>query len=279
MADGVEVAKGTKEMTAQAEKGMELFKQDAQDELTFDVAAATAFKEQQEAAIKAKEDLAATLTGKDNKKQRSEVSKEISAMKTDAKYIDALKVVKGLPPPQGNFVVKTEAPKAAPEEVAAPAEEASKVNGEAKAAPKKDEKKAKKIESAGLSKAERDELEKLKADIIKRKAELKEQGLSGGQCNKDPEVVAWVARMQELKIKEDSSLADEGKDKGKGKDIKKSKGALTESEQKDMAKLETDLEEYRLKLIQEFGYSKKDIAADPDFKEMSDRLAALKKRA
>jgi len=274
MADGVEVAKGTKEMTAQAERGMELFKKDATSEMTFDVPAATAFKEEQEAAIKAKEELAATLTGKDNKKQRSEVSKEISAMKSDAKYIDACKVVKGLPPPQGNFAVQTEVPKAAAE---APAEEAPKPDPDAKAAPKKE--KAKKVESAGLSKAERDELEKLKADIIKRKADLKEQGLSGGQCNKDPEVVAWVARMQELRIKEDPSLADEGKDKGKGKDIKKSKGALTESEQKEMAKLETDLEEYRLKLIQEFGYSKKEVNADPDFKEMSDRLAALKKRA
>jgi len=277
MADGTEAAKGTKEMTAQAERGMELFKKSAEEELTFDVAAATAFKEEHEVAIKAKEDLAATLTGKDNKKQRSEVSKEISAMKTDVKYIDACKVVKGLPPPQGNFAVQMQAPEKVPEAEAA----AAPVPEDTKAAPKKekDEKKAKKVESAGLSKAERDELEKLKADIIKRKADLKEQGLSGGQCNKDAEVVAWVARMQELKIKEDPSLAMDGKDKGKGKDIKKSKGALTESEQKEMATLETELEEYRLKLIQEFGYSKKEVGTDPDFKEMSDRLAALKKRA
>merc|ERR1719498_2164342 len=71
--------------------------------------------------------------------------------------------------------------------------------------------KNRKIESAGLSKAERDELEKLKKDIIEMKAALNGQGLSGGQCNKDEQVVAWVARMQELKIKEDPSLADAGK--------------------------------------------------------------------
>merc|ERR1712151_1052481 len=73
--------------------------------------------------------------------------------------------------------------------------------------------------SAGISKAERDELEKLKNDIIKKKAELKAQGLSGGQCNKDEEVVKWVARMKELKIKEDPTLADgDGKMKKDKKD-------------------------------------------------------------
>merc|ERR1712019_216078 len=86
---------------------------------------------------------------------------------------------------------------------------------------KKDDKKPKKADSAGLSKAERDELEKLKKDIIERKAELKGQGLSGGQCNKDEQVVAWVARMTELKIREDPTLADGDKKKDEKKDDKK----------------------------------------------------------
>jgi len=47
--------------------------------------------------------------------------------------------------------------------------------------------------------AEKDEFEQLKKDIGKRKAELKAQGMSGSQCNKDEQVVAWVARMTELK--------------------------------------------------------------------------------
>merc|ERR1711959_623192 len=67
-------------------------------------------------------------------------------------------------------------------------------------APKK-EKKEKKEESAGISPAERDELEKLKTEIVAKKAALKEQGLSGGQQNKDPDVVKMVTRMQELKVK------------------------------------------------------------------------------
>merc|ERR1739848_610561 len=108
----------------------------------------------------------------------------------------------------------------------------------------KDDKKPKKTESAGISKAERDELESLKQQIIKKKAELKEQGLSGGQCNKDPEVVTMVARMQELKIKEDPTLATAGKKDDKKKN---SKGALSSDEQKQVETLENDLEVYRQK--------------------------------
>merc|ERR1712113_1325906 len=106
-------------------------------------------------------------------------------------------------------------------------------------------KKPKKQESAGLSKAEKDELEQLKQDIIKRKSELKEQGMSGGQCNKDEQVVAWVARMQELKIKEDPSLADG--DKKKGDDKKKDKAAKSQ----EKLALEAKIEEYRLQLMNE----------------------------
>merc|ERR1712115_348472 len=124
-----------------------------------------------------------------------------------------------------------------PETTAAPVEEAKK--------DKKDDKKPKKVESAGLSKAERDELEKLKKDIIERKAELKAQGMSGGQCNKDEQVVAWVARMTELKIKEDPTLAEGDKKKDEKKEKKK-----PASEEK-MA-LEKRIEEYRQQLKSEF---------------------------
>merc|ERR1712241_121731 len=51
--------------------------------------------------------------------------------------------------------------------------------------------KAKKEESAGISPAERQELEQLKKDIIDRKAQLKAEGMSGGQQNKDAQVVQW----------------------------------------------------------------------------------------
>ena len=71
-----------------------------------------------------------------------------------------------------------------------------------------------------MSKEERDELEKLKEDIITRKSKLKEEGLSGGQCNKDAQVQQWVARMQELKIKENPlGFAEDGKKDDKKKEL------------------------------------------------------------
>merc|ERR1712087_232876 len=86
----------------------------------------------------------------------------------------------------------------------------------------KKEKPKKKEDSAGISKSERDELEKLKNDIIARKKELKDQGMSGGQTNKDEQVVAWVTRMNELKEKEcpGSTTAGKKDDKKKEKDTK-----------------------------------------------------------
>merc|ERR1712176_845189 len=176
-----------------------------------DTAGTQAFKDTHEAAIKAKEAEAEALTGKDNKKARTEKSKEASAMKNDPKYIDACKVVKGLPAPNGNFMTKTEAAKPAGAE--APKEEAK----EEKKQEKKDDKPKKKMESAGLSPDEKKELDKLKNDIIARKTELKAAGKSGGECNKDEQVVSWVARMTELKIKEDPTLADADKKKGDDK--------------------------------------------------------------
>merc|ERR1711988_952422 len=107
---------------------------------------------------------------------------------------------------------------------------------------KKDDKKPKKAESAGISKAERDELEKLKTQIIEKKAELKAQGMSGGQCNKDEEVVKMVARMQELKIKEDPSLADGGKDK------KADKKAEKKADSEEKMNLKQKIDDYKIEL-------------------------------
>jgi len=261
--------RGTAEMMKQAEKGMALFAKEAEVEL--DVAGAGAFKAEHEAAIKAKEDEAAALTGKENKKQRNEISKQVSALKVDPKYIDACKVSNGLKPPNGHFAKAAAAE--APAEAPKAAEEPAPAEAEAKKAPeKKEEKKPKKAESAGLSKAERDELEKLKKDLIQRKSELKEQGLSGGQCNKDEQVVAWVARMQELKIKEDPSLADGDKKKDDKKKAEKKKAGGSE----EKLALEKKIEDYRLQLKAEFGYSDKDIKADPDMADMQKQLAKMK---
>merc|ERR1712203_840033 len=95
------------EIEKQAEVGLKLFGEEAK--IDFDTSGAQAFKDSHEAAIKAKEAEAEALTGKDNEKARSEVSKQAVAMKQDPKYIDAQKVLKGLPAPNGNFM-KAEAP-------------------------------------------------------------------------------------------------------------------------------------------------------------------------
>lgn len=267
-----------------AQAGLALFEAEDGAKAVLDVAGATDFKEKHEAQIKKMEEEVATLTGKDNKKLRTELSKEVSSMKNKLEYIDACKVVKGLEPKNGFFAKAPEAPKPAakgggkggysgssPPE--APAEE--KPAEDAKKAEKEKKEKPKKQESAGLSKAERDELEKIKNDLIARKKELKEAGMSGAQCNKDEQVVAWVARMQELKLKEDPTLADAPKKKDDGK---KKKGALSSDEQVEYEKLKNELEIYREKLSKEFGYTKKDIAADPDFKDMEAKVKEYEKR-
>merc|ERR1712060_571529 len=136
---------------------------------------------------------------------------------------------------------------------------------------KKDSKK--KVESAGISPAERQELEKLKADIIAKKGSLKESGMSGGQINKDAEIVAWGARMNELKEKESTGSTTAGKDDKKAP----KKKVLGSEAAKEVEALEKEIEEYRLKLKSEFGYSNKDINADPDMVDMQAKLKAMKK--
>merc|ERR1719352_79517 len=204
----------------QAAEGLKLFKAD--EEMKTDKAAAEKHKAEVEAQIATLEAEVATLTGKDNKKERSAKSKQVSDLKVTPQYIDACKVAKGLEPKNGFFVIASDKPKEAPKE-------ADKIEvPDAKKEPKKDDKKAsKKAESAGISPAERDELEKLKNDIIARKTELKAQGMSGGQQNKDSEIVAWVTRMNELKEKAEpgSTAKDAKKD-----DKKKSKAPLSQEE-------------------------------------------------
>merc|ERR1712110_1073415 len=104
---------------------------------------------------------------------------------------------------------------------------------------KEKKEKAKKEENAGISPAERSELEQLKKDIIERKAQLKAEGMSGGQQNKDAQVVQWVARMNELKEKE-SPGSTQKEDKKESK--KKSSAPLSSEEQIELDKLRGDIE-------------------------------------
>jgi len=263
--------RGTREMMLQAEAGLKLFKE--VKELEGDKDAATSWKATQDAEIKAIEAEAEALTGSENKKARQAKSKEAAALKKTDQYIDAELVLKGKPPKHGFFVVAgQELPTVEETKPASGGYNAVTPDAKAEARPaKKDDKKpAKKQDSAGISKAERDELEKLKADIIARKTELKGSGMSGGQINKDEQVVTWVARMNELKEKESPGSTASGK-----KDEKKKEPKLSGEAQAEIEKLTKEIEEYREKLVNEFKYSKKEIAADPDMMDMAARLKKL----
>jgi hypothetical protein len=266
--------KGTGIMEQQAAAGLKLFEPEA-GPAELDVAGAEAHKAKIDAQIAALDAQVAQLTGKDNKKERTAKSKEISDLKLDPQYIDACKVVKGLEPKNGHFV------KSAP----APIKKAPAGGGYSGSSPpvapppapeKKDDKKAtKKQESAGLSPAEKKELEKLKTDIVARKTQLKNEGLSGGQQNKDEQVVAMVKRMNELKEKEEPGSTAPAKKETK----KSSKAPLSSEEQKELDKLRGEIETYKHKLKTEFGYSAKDMKIDEDLQEMEKRIAELEKRS
>ncbi|CAK9061524.1 Uncharacterized protein SCF082_LOCUS32209 [Durusdinium trenchii] len=261
--------RGTGGMISQAEEGMKLFEAQQGSAAEVDTAGAEKYKTEVEARIQALEAEANLLTGKENKKERAAKGKEVAELKAEQCYVDACKIVKGLEPKFGYFVTKpAEAPKQAEKEEVVEEVKVDKA--------KKDTKKEPKKESAGLSPAETKELEDLKQQIVERKAILKEQGMSGGQQNKDEEVVKMVARMNELKEKQDPGSTK--KEKDAKKDSKK-KTPLSAEEQKEFAQLQNEIEIYKAKLRSEFGYSNKDMKADPDLKDMEARLAAFEKRS
>merc|ERR1712093_9270 len=119
---------------------------------------------------------------------------------------------------------------------------------------------------AGISPDERKELEDLKKQIVEKKTALKAEGMSGGQQNKDPDVVRMVTRMNELKEKA-GELEDKKKDKSKEKGKK--------GNPEEIDKLKHEIEEYKNKLKTEFGYTNKDIQKDEDIQEMTKRLKAM----
>merc|ERR1719238_2085683 len=112
-------------------------------------------------------------------------------------------------------------------------------------------------------------MEKLKNDIVTKKSELKAEGMSGGQINKNSDIVEWVNKLNSLKEKE-AQLKGNMTEKDAKKDEKSKKG-----DEKEIAKLRDDIEAYKLKLKEEFGYSKQDINKDPDLVEMQARYKGL----
>merc|ERR1712185_733460 len=126
--------------------------------------------------------------------------------------------------------------------------------------------KQKEKESGGISAEERKELDKLKEDVIARKKDLKAEGMTGGQMNKDAQIVAWVKRMNELKEK-----AGELEKKEDKKKEKKSKG-----DPEALENLKKEIEAYKERLKSEFGYTKADINKDEDIIAMTKKLKEMK---
>jgi len=266
----VERVKGGAEVAKQAAAGLALFAAAEGDAIEVDKDAAQKFKDETDVKIKALEAEAEALTGKDNKKARTEKSKESSALSKTPEYIDATRILKDQEPKNGHFCKTKAAPKAAAKAAAAPEEEAKDDKKSGKEKPKKAS------GAAGISAAERKELDSLKDDIIKKKKELKEGGMSGGQINKDESIVGMVARMNELKEKENPGCLDAAK--SEKKDSGKKKGKMSAEQEAELSTLEAEIEEYRTKLAgPEFKYSKKEILADPDMQDMQKRLNAIKK--
>merc|ERR1712061_833003 len=87
-----------------AAEGMKLFEPES-GPLEVDKEAAEKYKADVDAQIAALDAEIAALSGKDNKKARTAKSKEASDLKVGKQYIDACKVVKGLEPKNGFFVI------------------------------------------------------------------------------------------------------------------------------------------------------------------------------
>jgi hypothetical protein len=235
--------------------------------MPMDTVMAQKIMDEANAKIKVLEAEMEQLTGKDNKKARNAKSREVSDMKKTDDFVDAERVIAGKEPLQEKW--KGEAKVEKKEEIVLEVVDKTAYVAPTSITKDKKEKKEKKPESAGISPAERDELEKLKVEIVAKKTALKEQGLSGGQQNKDPDVVKMVTRMQELKVKSGEISGDAKADK------KAAKGKGPKGNPEEIQKLTQEIEDYKLKLKTEFGYTKNDIAKDEDILEMQKRLKAM----
>jgi hypothetical protein len=215
-----------------------------------------------------------TLTGKENKKARNARSRVIAEMKKDVNFMDAERILAGKEALSPLNRDPNTPSKKAGEYDHLFAQKATMPDGKlAYVAPtsdigvtgtKKKEKKAK-----DLSEEEKNMMEKLKNDIVTKKTELKAEGMSGGQINKNSDIVDMVAKLNALKEKE-AQLKGSMTEKDAKKDEKSKKG-----DEKEIAKLRDDIEAYKLKLKEEFGYSKQDINKDPDLVEMQARYKGL----
>merc|ERR1712010_447814 len=130
-------------------------------------------------------------------------------------------------------------------------------------------KKKKEKAAKELSEKELEGMEKLKQNIMTKKSELKAEGMSGGQINKNSDIVDWVAKLNALKEKE-AALKGNMSQKEAQKEASGKKG-----DEKEIAKLRQDIEDYKAKLKEEFGYSKQEINKDPDLMDMQQRYKEI----
>jgi hypothetical protein len=211
------------------------------------------------------------MPGKENKKARNAKSREIAELKKDADFMDAERILVGKEP----ITPSNKTPQNAPQKkgeyedlfdsfdagkmyVAAKSESLTFTSKKKKDKPQK-----------GLSEKELEDMEKLKQNIMTKKSELKAEGMSGGQINKDSDIVDWVAKLNALKEKE-AALKGNMSEKEAKKESTSKKG-----DDKEISKLKQDIEDYKLKLKEEFGYTKQEINKDPDLVEMQQRYKQI----
>ena len=216
------------------------------------------------------------LTGKENKKARNARSRVIAEMKKDVNFMDAERIIAGkeaLSPM--NRDPNTPSKRVGEYDHLFATANGLTADGKlAYVAPTVDigvtvSKKKKEKKATDLTEEEKQQMEKLKNDIVTKKSELKAEGMSGGQINKDSEIVDWVAKLNALKEKE-AQLKGNLSEK-EAKTAEKSK----KGDEKEIAKLRDEIEAYKLKLKEEFGYSKQDINKDPDLVEMQTRFKQM----
>jgi hypothetical protein len=214
------------------------------------------------------------LTGKENKKARNARSRVIAEMKRDANFVDAERIIAG----KEALTPSNRDPNTPSQKVGEYdhlfAQKATMPDGKlAYVAPTAEilssDKKKKEKKQKDLTEEEKQLMEKLKNDIIAKKSELKAEGVSGGQINKNAEIVEWVNKLNALKEKE-AQLKGNMTEKDVKKDEKSKKG-----DEKEIAKLRDEIDAYKLKLKEEFGYSKQDINKDPDLLEMQKRYKEI----
>merc|ERR1712224_1092484 len=198
-------------------------------------------------------------------------SREIADLKKDANFVDAERIIVGkepitpsnktpqnAPPKKGEYDDLFAGCDAGKMYVAPTTESLTFTSKKKKEKPQK-----------GLSEKELEDMEKLKQNIMTKKAELKAEGMSGGQINKDSDIVDWVAKLNALKEKE-AALKGNMTEKEAKKEATGKKG-----DPKEIEKLRQDIEDYKAKLKEEFGYSKNEINKDPDLMDMQKRYKEI----